>query len=117
MSRICRHQPPPTDEQRAQAREIAANGGSLTADELAHSAAFEYVGSSWSRARAQRSIAERQAEGKWLDAHCHGNGQIYLPREPTVCSDPCAGGGRMFCGTSDRDIDYDEARDAYVHLS
>lgn len=78
-TRVCRHQPSPTEQQREWAVEIAANGGSLTADELAHSHAFQYVGSSWSRRRAQQSIAEMQAEGKWLDAHCHSDGTIYLP--------------------------------------
>ena len=44
-----------------------------------------------------------------------------LTREPscdggTICSDPCTGDGRLYCGTTDADLDWDEALDAYVHL-
>lgn len=81
VSRVCKHQPRPTDEERAAAAEVKANGGTLTADELAHSNAFSYIGSSWSRARANHSIREMRARGRWLEAHCHDDGTIYVPRE------------------------------------
>jgi hypothetical protein len=81
MAKVCTHQPAPTAEQKAAAAEIRENGGSLTADDLAHSGAFSCVGVSWSRAAANRSIKQRQAEGKWSGAHAHADGSIYLPRE------------------------------------
>lgn len=82
MPRMCKHQPAPTDEQRAAIAEVRANGGNLTADEMAHSSAFQRVGMSWTRARARRSIRDAQYAGRWEGAHCHEDGSIYLPRTP-----------------------------------
>lgn len=78
----CPHLPEPTEQQRADAAEIAANGGTLTLAELVHSQAFAYVGCSWTRQRAERSIREHQAENRtsWVGAHAHPDGSIYVPR-------------------------------------
>lgn len=56
-----------------------------------------------------------------VTTRCALCGTIIQPEEshddaPTVCTDPCSGDGRMYCGTTDADIDYDETLDAYVHV-
>lgn len=80
MPRICSKQPAPTKRQLAIAREVFLNGGNLTADEIAHSAAFDRVALAWSRRRANQWIKREQEAGKWKDAHAHADGSIYVPR-------------------------------------
>lgn len=77
---ICRHQPPWTEQDYEVAREVRANGGSLTLDEIVHTRAYERVAMAWTRARANRWIAREREQGRWLDAHAHKDGSIYVPR-------------------------------------
>jgi hypothetical protein len=64
------------------AAEIAANGGSLTATEIAHGQAWEYFGSGWSKARGDAMCkAASKDEGRpRSDYHAHDGGEIFRRR-------------------------------------
>lgn len=69
-----------TDEHRARCAEVAANGGTLTAEETAHTDAFECKGNAWEREHAEAWIKAQQTAGKWQDAHAHDDGTVWIPR-------------------------------------
>lgn len=62
--------------------EVKANGGCMTAVEFAHSAAFERAGMCWTRRAAEASIKRQQQYKRWLGAHAHDDGSVWIPRLP-----------------------------------
>lgn len=78
--KLCKHQPAPTEHHKQIAQEVHDNGGTITAEELAHSAAFDRAAMAWSRTRAVAWIKREQAEGRWMNAHAHGDGSIWVER-------------------------------------
>lgn len=79
--RGCREPFKVTDRHREIEAEVAANGGSLTAEDVAHTATFDRVAMAWTRRRAQAWIRREQAAGKWQGAHAHDDGTIHVRRE------------------------------------
>lgn len=57
-------------------REIKMHGGSLTAEEYAHSRLFRKRGMAWSRVNGERMIRNL----RMVNAHAHDDGSVWVTR-------------------------------------
>lgn len=69
-----------TDEARAVEAEVRANGGTLTGIEWQHSEQYSLLGCCWSRRAGEAAVRRARAEGRWLTAHVHDNGEVFERR-------------------------------------